>query len=206
MNNPFIEDIKSQYKNGSALIKLIFVNIAVFLLVSLLHVVFLLFNVDELFNFYSNGERAFKLTIWLSANSDIVELLQKPWSIITYMFLHENFMHILFNMIMLYFSGRLFTQYLSDKKLVTTYLLGGISGLIFYVLAYNLFPFFKYPAGIPIMGASASVMAVLIAIATYAPQLKIRLVFIGEVKLMYVAAFFVILDILNLKGGLNEGG
>jgi rhomboid family protein len=206
MSNPFLNDIKKQYKNGSVLIKLITINTAVFLGINILYIFFLFLQVDSLFIIFPSGERIFKITNWLSSTSDFSELLFKPWSVITYMFLHEDLLHLFFNMLMLYFSGRLFIQYLGEKKMVTTYFLGGISGLIFFLFTFNLFPFFSGHIGSPILGASASVTAILVAIATYVPNLVVRLIFLGNVKLKYIVIFLIMMDIISLRQGVNEGG
>ncbi|MFB6306498.1 MAG: rhomboid family intramembrane serine protease, partial [Flavobacteriales bacterium] len=95
----------------------------------ILSIFFLLFKVDPSF-----------LTHYLAASSDIVELFLKPWTMITYMFYHEQFFHILFNMLILYFSGMIFDQNLGESRLVSTYILGGLSGLFLYVVSYNIFP------------------------------------------------------------------
>lgn len=204
--NPFIQDLKNQYKNGSALIKLIFVNVAVFLLVNILHVLFLMFDVNSMLVPLPGGKTLSVVTELLTANADISILISKPWSIITYMFLQDGLWHMFFNMLMLYFSGRLFIQYLGEKKLVSVYLLGGLFGFLFYALALNFLPFFDIQFSRGIMGASAAVSAILIAIASYVPNLVVRLFIIGEVKLKYVALFIVIMDIVSLRQGFNEGG
>jgi hypothetical protein len=109
-------------------------------------------------------------------------------------------------MIMLYFGGMLFMEYLSQQKLVKTYVLGGLFGALFFVAAYNVFPAFAYVKETAIaLGASASVLAIFIAIASYVPDYYVHLIFIGRVKLKYVAIAFVLLDLLSIKGD-NPGG
>lgn len=205
-SNPFIADIKNQYKNGSALIKLIIVNVAVFLVINILHILFLFLDVKEMFVFFPDGQRLFKPALWLSATSDFGEIIYKPWSILTYMFLHEDLFHIFFNMLMLYFSTKLFVQYLNEKKLVALYFLGGLAGLIFYMIVFNLFPYFNASVGSPIMGASAAVTCILVAVATYVPNVLVRLILIGEVKLKYIVICLILMDIIGLRQGVNEGG
>ena len=197
MSNPLIDDIKNQYKNGSALIKLIFVNSSIFLLVHLVGLIFWLFNIE-------NGTSS--LIGWLALPADIGRLIHQPWTIITYMFLHEQFMHILFNLLVLYFGGQIFTQFLSQKKLVVTYFLGGLIGGLFYVLAFNLLPVFNAIAPSAIaLGASASVMAILVAAATYVPNFVVRLMFFGNVKFKYIALGYVVLDLISIPQS-NAGG
>jgi len=197
MTSPFIQDIKNQYKNGSVLIKLIFVNIAVFIALHLFGLFLWLLAIN-------NGSQL--LVKWLALPADIYDLILKPWTIITYMFLHEGFMHILFNMMVLYFGGTIFLNYLNGKKLVVTYLLGGFAGGLLYILAFNLLPVFSEIASISIaLGASASVMAILVAAATYVPNYVVRLMFLGEVKFKHIAIGYVILDLISIPQG-NAGG
>lgn len=197
MKNPFIEDIKRQYKSGSALIKLIFINVAMFLLVHIVGLFLWLFGI-------SNGSEL--MVYWLALPADFSNLITKPWSLISYMFLHESLMHILMNMLVLYFGGQIFLQFLNQKKLVGVYLLGGLAGGLLYILAFNIFPVFENVLmGSLALGASASVMAVLVAAATYVPNFVVRLVFLGNVKLKYVALVYVVLDIISIRQG-NSGG
>lgn len=142
----------------------------------------------------------------LALPSDLTRFAQMPWTLVTYMFLHEGLFHWLFNMIMLYFGGILFTEYLSQKKLLWTYLLGGVSGAIFYMLAFNLFPVFASVRNISVaLGASASVLAIIVAISTYVPDYTVHLFLIGRLKLKYLAIAFVLLDILSIQSS-NPGG
>jgi len=143
---------------------------------------------------------------WLALPADFGQLILKPWSIITYMFLHEGFLHIAFNMLILYFGGQIFLQFLDAKKLIGTYILGGISGGLLFILTFNIFPVFnEIVSGALALGASASVMAVLIAIAAYVPNYTVRLMLLGNVKLKYIALFYVIMDIISIPQG-NAGG
>ncbi|MCB9175414.1 MAG: rhomboid family intramembrane serine protease [Flavobacteriales bacterium] len=197
MQNPFIADIKNQYKNGSVLIKLIFINVLVFLAVNIIGLLLYFFNIE-------NGIQ--QLVYWLSLPSDVTKLLYRPWTILSYMFLHEEIFHLLFNMLVLYFGGQIFLQFLNNKKLLSTYLLGGLSGGLLYVLLFNVLPVFEQQTSLSFaLGASASVMAVLIAAATYVPNFVVRLIFLGNVKLKYIALIYVVLDVISIPKG-NSGG
>jgi len=122
------------------------------------------------------------------------------------MFLQEDFMHLLFNMIVLYFGGKIFTDYLSKKQLVNTYIWGGIIGALFFIITFNIFPVFQASVSRSVaLGSSASVLAILIAAATYIPNYTVQLILIGRVKLKYIAIAFVALDILSIERG-NPGG
>ncbi len=197
MTNPFVAEIKNQFKNGSALIKLIFINVAVFLVVNIISLILYFFTIE-------NG--MIHVISSLSLPADLSQLIHRPWTVITYMFLHEEIFHLLFNMLVLYFGGQIFLQFLNNKKLVATYLLGGISGGFLYILLFNILPVFKGVSTISIaLGASASVMAILIAAATYVPNFVVRLIFLGNVKLKYIALVYVLLDMVSIQKE-NPGG
>lgn len=192
-----IDDLKHQYKTGTTLVKFIFINVAVFVLV---HIIGLIIY------FFTGVPGSELVAYWLSLPADLEQLLYRPWTIITYMFLHTGFIHLAFNMLIMYFGGQIFLQFLDSKKLLGTYLLGGIAGGILYILSFNLFPVFTpIVKGALALGASASVMAVLIAIAAYVPNFSVRLVLIGEVKLKYIALFYIVMDIISIPNG-NAGG
>ena len=192
-----IDDLKHQYKTGTALIKFIFINVAVFILVHL---------IGLLIFFFTGVSGSSMVAYWLALPADFGQLILKPWSIITYMFLHEGFLHIAFNMLILYFGGQIFLQFLNAKKLIGTYILGGISGGLLFILTFNIFPVFnEIVSGALALGASASVMAVLIAIAAYVPNYTVKLMLLGNVKLKYIALFYVIMDIISIPQG-NAGG
>lgn len=133
-------------------------------------------------------------------------LAMKPWTLITYMFTHKDILHILFNMLWLYWFGRIFLEYLDQRKLVVVYILGGISGAIVYVLSFNIFPVFTslIPESVAI-GASASVMAVVVAIAAYVPNYPVHLLLIGRVKIIWIAVgIFVLTSFMDFS--VNSGG
>lgn len=159
---------------------------------------FFLFNV--------HGEAINELIRWFAVPSGIKILLTRPWTMFTYMFLHEGLWHILFNMLWLYWFGKIFLEYLGSRKLFSTYILGGLSGAVMYILAFNIFPVFGdiLPYSFA-LGASASVLAVVVAISVFIPNYSLYLIFIGPVKIKYIAIFSVILDILSIEGG-NAGG
>jgi membrane associated rhomboid family serine protease len=149
---------------------------------------------------------ASKITFWLAVPSDLHLLMTRPWTIVTYMFTQESFFHILFNMMVLYFGGRIFTEFLDDRKLVNTYIWGGLTGALFFIVSYNLFPVFSEDVRMSVaLGASASVLAILVAIATYAPNYTVYLLLLGRIKLKYIAIVLVIIDLLSINRG-NPGG
>jgi len=191
-----IDEIKHSFKTGNNLVKLLYINIAVFLAVNIVTIILTLFQIP--------GD--FSLVRILAVPSDISVLLTKPWTPVTYMFLHTNFLHILFNMLWLFWFGQIFLQYLDEKKLLSVYILGGLSGAALYILSFNIFPLFANTVTHSVaLGASASVVAVVVAISFYVPNNSINLMFIGPVKLKYIALFSIALDILSITSS-NAGG
>ncbi len=189
-----INELKRRYKNGSIVFKLIFINVAAFVLVGILN----------LFSFF--GVPGLATEKWLAVPADLESLLYKPWTLITYMFLHYDFLHILFNMLWLFWFGQLFMQFIIPKRMLSVYLLGGFSGALLYIVAFNLIPAFQPSVPISIaLGASASVYAIVVAVCAYAPEHSIGLLFIGRIKLKYIALVVVLIDILSISKG-NAGG
>ncbi len=186
------EDIKRTFREGSVLTRLIYINIGVFLVLKIIGVFFYL------------AGHPFSLSQWLAVPSVTSELMQRPWTLVTYMFLHAGFLHLLFNVLGLYWFGQLFLYHFEGNKLLSVYLLGGLAGALLYVLAYNLFPAFDSIYGL-LLGASASVFAILVAVAVYDPNREIHLFFIGRFPLKYVAAFYVLLSVIGISTS-NPGG
>ena len=184
------------YKLKTATIteKLIVVNLAVFILFFLFRTIAFLFKLPSDF-----------LMEWFVFPKEPGEFLFKPWSIITYAFLHSGIWHILSNMLILYYAGIYFLNYFSAKKLLNFYFLGAIFGALVYMASYNLFPAFQGTGRSYLIGASAAVMSVFIGIATHIPHMRIRLIIIGSIKFWWIAAFFVVLDVVQIPIS-NPGG
>ncbi|REJ63199.1 MAG: rhomboid family intramembrane serine protease [Bacteroidetes bacterium] len=180
---------------GDYLTRLLYLNISVFLLFALTNAFTSLFTG----NFGLIPNLADDL---LALPSDPLRLLLRPWTILTYMFTHFGFRHILFNMIVLYFSGKILMEYLGEKRMLALYIYGGIGGGLLYIMLYNLSPILGQGS---MVGASAGCIAVLVAGALYMPQMPVRLWGIFEIKYWMLAAGIVTLDVLNLTGS-NAGG
>lgn len=192
------EGIKNSFKEGSNLSKLIYINLGVFILVKLAAVIAFLFGLG--------GSEGNIVLNWLTLPADTSELLYRPWTVFSYMFLHESFLHILFNMYFLYWFGRIFLSFLDQKKLLSVYLIGGLTGAAIFVFAFNVFPVFENVLPIAIAyGASASVMAIVFATVSYSPNYIVNLVFLGAVKIKYIALVFILIDIIRLPIE-NPGG
>ena len=191
------DEIKKTFRDGNNLTRLIILNVGVFLLVTLTAIIGFLLN---------NPEFPAKVILLLSVPSSFMGFLAKPWTIITYMFTHKDIWHILFNMLWLYWFGKIFLEYLDQRKLVAVYLLGGITGAVVYMLSFNIFPAFEGVVSDSIaIGASASVMAVVIAIAAYVPDYAVNLFLFGRIKIKYMAlAIFVLTSVMDFS--VNSGG
>lgn len=179
-------DLKWQYHIGGVVQKLIFWNIGASLFFFLLK--------GLLPGFYQ------MLLPWFSLSADPRALMIKPWTLISYAFLHAGLIHLLFNLLVLHFVGRLFTTYFTQVQFGVLYFLGAITGGVFYLLGGLLMA-----TGSVLVGASAAIMAPMIALAVYAPFMEIRLLLIGVVKMWHIAALIVLLDIIQLSTQ-NTGG
>lgn len=187
-----------KFKHSNYLEKLLYINILIFVLVSLSRLIIFLLHLKNQGLYY--------LLNYLMLPANIDHLLHKPWTIITYMFTHESFIHILFNMLWFYWFGKIFIEFLTSKQLLSTYIMGGIVGGLFYIFAFNIFPVFEMLADSSYaLGASAAVIAVVVAISFYVPDYKVNLLFFGLVKVKYIAIATIIIDFLSIASE-NSGG
>jgi membrane associated rhomboid family serine protease len=194
--NSIIQEIRQSFKDGGNLVKLIYINLGVFLAFNVLRAILFLGGVDI----------SASISRYLSFPAYLPNFASRPWTIISYMFFHEGFIHILFNMLWLYWFGKIFLGFMSQRKLLGVYIMGGIWGGLLYMLFYNIFPIFSeaLPASFA-LGASAAVYAVVFAATSYAPNMSLNLMFIGAVRLKYIAAVLVVIDIISIAGS-NAGG
>ena len=194
------EEIKSSYRQGSVLHKLIYINVAVFLALHV-GVIFLVLG-----NQIDRNQSINEILKFLAVPSDLLTLSHKPWTVVTYMFTHGYLWHIVFNLMVLYWFGRFFIEEFGVKKILGVYILGGLAGALLFVGFYNIFPFFEDVREQSIAtGASASVMAIVIAVATFVPNRQMHLILIGPVRILYVAlVLFITSTILDFTD--NTGG
>lgn len=193
-----IDEIRMSFTRSEGLFRLMFLNIVVFLIVALAKLILFLSGTGTL--------PLLQVIDYLAVKSSIQGFLSQPWSLVTYMFVHENFLHIFFNMLILFWTGKIFCEFISSKKLVVVYLLGGIVGALVYVMSYNIFPAFMNSVEFSkLIGASAGVIAVLVAIATLVPDYTMHLLLFGPVRLKFIALFLVLLYIISIPDG-NAGG
>lgn len=190
-----ITDLRQRFHRGDICLQFIYVNVGIFLLMTLAAILFRLFN--------ATGGAWVQ---WLEFPADVWRALCQPWSLLTYMFMHADVWHLLFNMLWLYCFGRLFLYNYSARHFRGLYLLGGIVGALLYLVAYNVFPYFQpFVSGSMLVGASASVLAIVVATAVCMPDYRLNFLLIGSVRLKYVALAVVLCDLLFVTSE-NAGG
>ncbi|GAB3637446.1 rhomboid family intramembrane serine protease [Hymenobacter arcticus] len=191
------QDIRAAFsRRDNALIQLILLNALVWAVLIVFQAV--------LFLAQSRGIYTVVLR-YLALSSDGWVLLRHPWTLLTYAFVHEGFLHILFNMLNLYWFGQIIREYLGDRRLVSIYVLGALAGAVLFLLAYNFLPALQPMVGQPVLGASASVTAIIVAAATLLPDYTFMLFILGPVKIKWIALVVVLISIAGINGG-NAGG
>jgi membrane associated rhomboid family serine protease len=194
--------IKDDFRNAwnrpnNVVSQLIIINVAVFVIINLLRV----------FLFFGSADTFYPvLKSFLALPSNLNTLLVRPWTLVSYMFTHESFFHILFNMLWLYWFGRLIQEYLGGKKVLAIYVMGGLAGGLLYLLIYNIHPFFEgVVTSATLIGASAGTTALIVGAAAFMPNFTMYLLLLGPVKIKYIAAVVVFLSIIGTTGS-NAGG
>lgn len=182
----FIDDLRFQYRTGGAAQKLIFWNVGVSVVIFILQAFF-----------SSIGS---EVVGWMALSSDVTSLLYKPWTLLTYSFAHAGPIHLILNMLVLFFVNRLFSTFFRDKQFLTLYLFGALLGGIIFLLGSQVL----HTGGV-LVGASAATIAPLIAVAVHAPMMQVRMALIGNVKMWHIAAFIILLDLIQLNTS-NIGG
>lgn len=196
MFNSIYKDVKNQINFGNNITRLIIINVAVFIV---LYVAFAFIALSV-----GPGYKDVQQTVvrFFSLPSTPIELLKKPWTLVTHMFLHERPFHLVFNMLWLYFFGRIFGDFMGDRRIVPIYLLGGLMGAAFFVIGMNLL----FPGSSSLLGASGAVLALLLATVLISPDYELRLMFLGVVKLKWIALFAIVLDLVGIANLSNTGG
>jgi membrane associated rhomboid family serine protease len=191
------EDVQKEFRHGNMVTRLVIANVSVFIFIWVLYLLMLL-TIG-----HSGGHKVIfdQFVEWFCMPADWKLLLMRPWSIFTNMFLHQEFFHILFNMLFLYWFGRIVGDLIGDSKILPLYLLGGLAGAFLFFIFTNFFP-----GGSFALGASAAVMALVVAAGVLAPDYLIRLLFIGDVRLKYVVLVLLVLDLVSIGKNSNTGG
>lgn len=196
--NPF-HDIGTFFRSGSALSVLILVNAAVWIVISIIRVPLFLTRVPD------NSVSDFIMN-FLAVPANLTTLAHRPWTALTYMFLHLDFLHILFNMLWLFWFGKIFLEFLSSRKLVFAYFAGGVSGAVLYIAFFNIFPVFDVHRDTSFaLGASAAVMAIVSTISFYVPTYSVNFIFIGKIRIIFIFMVLFVLDFFMIRSE-NSGG
>ena len=191
----FISELKEKFRQGDIVTRLLYLNAGIFVAVSLANIVLLLFRWP-----------AAGWTHYLELPAYLPQLARQPWSVLTYMFMHASLLHLVFNMLWLYWFGRLFLQFFSSRHLQGLYLLGGVMGGLLYVAAFNVFPYFSDAVHLSwLLGASASVLAIVFAVGMSQPDFEVQFLLLGRLRLKYVALGVFLLDLLFITSD-NGGG
>tara|TARA_B110000263_G_C15259437_1_gene488096 strand:+ start:357 stop:1223 length:867 start_codon:yes stop_codon:yes gene_type:complete len=198
MSNFIIEDFKNAWnKKNNGLIKIILINVIIFIGISIIKVFFQIGGLENLYIKFSNS---------LMLPADLKQFIFQPWSIITYFFLHTNFSHILWNMLFLYWFGKIIQDNIGNNAMISLYVLGGIIGGLLYMAIYNVIPYYGNQVNQSLMlGASAGVFSVVVGSATLIPNYTFHLLFIGPIRIKYIALFYVALSFFDITGN-NAGG
>ncbi|MBF9222112.1 rhomboid family intramembrane serine protease [Hymenobacter ruricola] len=192
-----VQDIRNAFsRRDNALMQLILLNVIVFAALIVLRAILTLSSAA---GYYPVVMRQLELS------SSLPVLLRHPWTLLTYAFCHQEFFHILFNLLNLYWFGQLVREYLGDRRLVSIYVLGALAGAAVFLLSFNLLPVFQPGVGTPMIGASAAVTAIIVAGATLLPDYTFMLILIGPVKIKWIAAVVVLISLAGVNGG-NPGG
>ncbi len=194
MFQSIIDDIKLQLNSGNTLTRIILINIAVYVFVNILFV-FTSFGA-------ASGIYAQIIKV-LAIPSAFPDVLIYAWTWVTHMFLHEGFWHLLWNMVLLYWFGRIVGDFLGDDRVLPIYLLGGLTGALFYVLSANFIP---GGGSAMALGASAAVMAMMMTAASISPNYVFHLLLLGPVKIKYIAIVILFLDVIGTASNVNTGG
>lgn len=185
-------------KPNNALMQIIVINIMVFVVVNLLYVGFAVSGARNLY-------AAFAQFVYIPA--PIGQFLWRPWTLITYFFTHQNPLHILFNMWIMYWFGLIIKDFLGNGKVIALYLLGGIAGGLIYLLCFNTLPYFMaLTPELGMLGASASVYAIVVAAATYKPHLEMSLLFFGNIRIVYIAIAVIVLSFIGVGSASSDAG
>jgi len=191
-------DLQYEYRRGNAVVRLAMWNIAIYILVNLISVPIYLSGIPHI-------QFVHFVQQWFYLPSDPLKLLFRPWTLVSYMFMHASIWHLIFNMLVLYWFGRITNDLIHNNKILPLYFLGGFAGALMFMISFNAFPVFWNSGSVPLVGASAAVMSILLSAATLNPQGHIRFIIIGNVELQYVALAMVVIDVLSIPF-TNPGG
>ncbi|MEA1873654.1 MAG: rhomboid family intramembrane serine protease [Bacteroidota bacterium] len=192
----FWEQIKAQFKQGSVLTRLIYINLGVFVILVAWLILSGLGSLEKTW-----------LQDFLAFPANFDRAILKPWSFVTYMFTQINFFHLIFNLIALFWFGRMFMNWLDENRLLAVYVLGGLSGAAMYLISYQIFPGLAIDnKTAQVVGASASIYAIMLALLAIAPRFKIMIPLIASFELRQLVLVFLMIDVFSIAFSQNIGG
>lgn len=193
----FSQVLKEKWSYGGVTIRIIAINSIIFLLINLFY------NIDNAFMLrQGSGLNSWVDKVFILPDSFML-ILKRPWTLFTHMFSHAGFLHLLFNMLWFYYGAQLFKNFLGEKRLLYVYILGGLSGAAIQVLSANFIPFFVANSGGGMLGASAAVSSVFVAVAFYKPMFQIMLFGLIPIRLIYIALIMILSDFLRVTDYTN---
>lgn len=190
-----IETALKRFASATMLMKIVVINIAVFLVLNIISIVMI---------FAGEESGRFIVEQWVAMPGNFVRLARHAWTPLSYMFSQIEPLHLIFNMLWLYWFGIVFQLLSTPKRMIGLYLLGGLGGAALYLLAVNTIPYFAGHGGL-LIGSSASVIAIVTATAIMAPDYRMNLLFLGAVSLKWIAIVTIGIDLLSVTGS-NAGG
>lgn len=199
MLQSILSDIRREFSFGNVVTRLVIINVMVFIAINIIRLFFYLGNAGEIPSLY------YDIVHFFSVSSDIMHNLTHPWVFVTSIFFHTNFWHLLWNMLFLYWFGRIVGDLLGDRKVLPIYLLGGMVGCFVFWLSAQLLPYMNGQTGYA-LGASAGVMAIVVTSGMIAPDYIMRLILLGDIRLKYIVMALVLLDLFAVAGDSNTGG
>jgi membrane associated rhomboid family serine protease len=196
--NGIFDDLRNEFnKTGNAVVKLILINVIIYVTILVLRTVF----------HYALSSQVYEIIMsQIKLPASLSSFAYKPWTLITNFFAHEGFFHILFNMLFLYWFGQVIEEYIGGRRVISLYILGGISGGVVFLVMYNVTPYLQAGlSGATLIGASGGIFAIIVGLATLLPDYTVFLLFLGAVRIKYIAAFYILLSVAELVGS-NPGG
>lgn len=190
-----IETALKRFASATMLMKIVVINIAVFLVLNIISIVTI---------FAGEESGRFIVEQWVAMPGNFGRLARHAWTPLSYMFSQIEPLHLIFNMLWLYWFGIVFQLLSTPKRMIGLYLLGGLGGAALYLLAVNTIPYFAGHGGL-LIGSSASVIAIVTATAIMAPDYRMNLLFLGAVSLKWIAIVTIGIDLLSVTGS-NAGG
>jgi membrane associated rhomboid family serine protease len=195
--NTLLDEFKSSFKNkDNSLVKLIWINVLVFAVLGVVYVFSHLFQNHIVHHFLIEN---------LSLSASLGTFITKPWTLFTYFFSHQDIFHVLFNLLSLYWFGKVLSDFLGSRRLLAAYILGGLVAGVFYLVLFNTIPYYKQMHSGGLIGASGAIYAVMVAAATISPDYNFNLLFFGPVKIKYIAMGLIFISFLQSVQS-NAGG